>query len=325
MVSPTSDPGPVTRSFDDFEDFAGSLAKLGWKMEFRQLDPGGFRARVRAITVGPFRISHLRVDSRLQVFGQMPEGHLSLGIPLEIPGQASWMRQPLSDETLQRYASGSQFEAVTPAQFETLMVAIGPSHLEQQSEIEDSLLDIETSRVACPISVRRSLGERLLGVIRDTGHTQADSSWPAIKTDVLERITDVLSDPVFRRNESSEPPKGWVRCRVLKQAEEMIRASDGEAVSVGDLVKHCSTSKSTLERAFKDAYGVNPKGYLIARRLHEVRMDLKAADPATTKVADIANRWGFWHMGQFAKDYMKFFCELPSATLQQPAGLRSGS
>ncbi|MCK5375915.1 MAG: helix-turn-helix domain-containing protein, partial [Acidobacteria bacterium] len=33
-------------------------------------------------------------------------------------------------------------------------------------------------------------------------------------------------------------------------------------------------------------------------------------------VTDVANNWGFWHMGQFAADYRKMFGELPSQTLQ---------
>jgi transcriptional regulator GlxA family with amidase domain len=32
------------------------------------------------------------------------------------------------------------------------------------------------------------------------------------------------------------------------------------------------------------------------------------------KIADAANAWGFWHMGQFAKDYRTLFGELPSQT-----------
>jgi AraC family transcriptional regulator, ethanolamine operon transcriptional activator len=32
-------------------------------------------------------------------------------------------------------------------------------------------------------------------------------------------------------------------------------------------------------------------------------------------IGDIANTWGFWHMGQFAADYRRQFGELPSETL----------
>jgi hypothetical protein len=32
------------------------------------------------------------------------------------------------------------------------------------------------------------------------------------------------------------------------------------------------------------------------------------------KIADVANKWGFWHLGQLAKDYRSWFQELPSDT-----------
>jgi AraC family ethanolamine operon transcriptional activator len=36
-------------------------------------------------------------------------------------------------------------------------------------------------------------------------------------------------------------------------------------------------------------------------------------------IADIANRWGFWHIGKLAADYRTQFGELPSATRQRPS------
>jgi AraC family ethanolamine operon transcriptional activator len=33
-------------------------------------------------------------------------------------------------------------------------------------------------------------------------------------------------------------------------------------------------------------------------------------------INEIAHRWGFWHMSQFATDYHRFFGELPSETLR---------
>jgi hypothetical protein len=44
-----------------------------------------------------------------------------------------------------------------------------------------------------------------------------------------------------------------------------------------------------------------------------------AACPPSTreKVSDVANSWGFWHMGQFAADYRAMFGELSSSTLNR--------
>ena len=70
----------------------------------------------------------------------------------------------------------------------------------------------------------------------------------------------------------------------------------------------------TLERAFKESFGIGPKAYQQRQRLSAVRELLLESAPDTV-IADVANYWGFWHMGQFAKDYRALFDELPSETL----------
>lgn len=62
---------------------------------------------------------------------------------------------------------------------------------------------------------------------------------------------------------------------------------------------------------------MTPKALLTGQRLHGVHRELWNSDPSTTLVMDVANHWGFWHMGQFAADYCRFFGELPSATLKR--------
>jgi len=71
-----------------------------------------------------------------------------------------------------------------------------------------------------------------------------------------------------------------------------------------------------MYRAFQEEIGVSPKSYIRASSLSGARRELLAADPDAL-VVDIANRWGFWHLGQFAADYRRHFGELPSETLQK--------
>ena len=83
---------------------------------------------------------------------------------------------------------------------------------------------------------------------------------------------------------------------------------------MGQVCEAANVSWRTLDRAFKEFLGVSPKACISAVRFHGARKDLRNADPAAS-VADIANNWGFWHMGAFAKDYRRQFNELPSQTL----------
>jgi AraC family ethanolamine operon transcriptional activator len=70
---------------------------------------------------------------------------------------------------------------------------------------------------------------------------------------------------------------------------------------------------STLERSFKEHFGVSPKRYLLMSRLSGVRRALLQGAQGRS-IGQMANEWGFWHMSQFAQDYRRQFGELPSET-----------
>src|SRR5215467_10745046 len=44
-------------------------------------------------------------------------------------------------------------------------------------------------------------------------------------------------------------------------------------------------------------------------------------DQAQKKVADVANEWGFWHLGQFAKGYQNWFGNFPRIHTQEATAL----
>ena len=100
------------------------------------------------------------------------------------------------------------------------------------------------------------------------------------------------------------------------RAEAFVERCAEGYIDVQDLSRVAQVSKRTLEYAFVERFGLAPSAYLKSHRLNSVRRALRAADPEGEKVSDIANRWGFWHMGQFAADYRAQFDELPSQTLR---------
>jgi AraC family ethanolamine operon transcriptional activator len=86
---------------------------------------------------------------------------------------------------------------------------------------------------------------------------------------------------------------------------------------IDDLAQAADVSVRTLQTAFLDYYGVSPLRYLTLRRLHEVRDELRKADPDETTVTSIAARFGFWQFGRFAGQYRRLFGEKPSETLHR--------
>jgi AraC family ethanolamine operon transcriptional activator len=111
-------------------------------------------------------------------------------------------------------------------------------------------------------------------------------------------------------------PKPDVRMRdlTLKRIEDFLDEFPHVPHTVRDLCRVANVSERTLQYAFRDRFGILPKSYLMALRLNGVRRDLRSADPDSTRITDLAIKWGYWHMSQFAADYRRFLGELPSNT-----------
>jgi AraC-like DNA-binding protein len=110
--------------------------------------------------------------------------------------------------------------------------------------------------------------------------------------------------------ERLQPGERW---RVVRRAEEYIEGHPGAALRIDDLCTAACTSISTLERVFREVFGLTPRRYLTLRRLAGVRDHLLNGDPAQS-VTDVATHWGFFHLGRFAQEYGQLYGERPSQT-----------
>jgi AraC-like DNA-binding protein len=104
------------------------------------------------------------------------------------------------------------------------------------------------------------------------------------------------------------------RWQALDQAISAMKKRLPERFTVADLCRLTGTSERALRKAFVEHYTVPPGRLLKALRLNGVRQDLRRLAARGAKITDIANKWGFWHLGQFATDYRGWFDELPSET-----------
>ena len=102
--------------------------------------------------------------------------------------------------------------------------------------------------------------------------------------------------------------------RVVRRAEAFLRDHLSERFTIRDLSREVGVSTRALHLTFVKHAGAPPMRYLKMVRLSGAREDLRHAPPGTL-VTDVAIRWGFFHFGRFAGDYLRRFGEKPSATL----------
>ncbi len=86
-------------------------------------------------------------------------------------------------------------------------------------------------------------------------------------------------------------------------------------MTIQSITEQFKVSDKTLQSSFKSLFGITPKQFINLLKLNHAHEDLQLADKQTTKVSDIARKWGFSHLGRFAKDYKALFGVFPSETL----------
>jgi AraC-like DNA-binding protein len=106
------------------------------------------------------------------------------------------------------------------------------------------------------------------------------------------------------------------RSRIIARCLELMDASAGQPMLIGDLCRASQVSERTLRNVFQEYFGVGPMRLLKVRQLREIRAALAAADGGEQTVAKIAARFGVWDFSLFARNYRALYGETPSTTLR---------
>jgi AraC-like DNA-binding protein len=112
---------------------------------------------------------------------------------------------------------------------------------------------------------------------------------------------------------ANEPAAG---AKVVKRAVELMHADPERAWNTAELADEVEVGMRALQRAFQQSDLPPPMTYLRRLRLYRARAELACGAVDTARVATVAGRWGFLHMGRFAEQYRELFGESPSETLR---------
>ena len=102
----------------------------------------------------------------------------------------------------------------------------------------------------------------------------------------------------------------------IKRARDYIHANLGAPIALADLATVAGCGYRTLQAAFNEAYGMSPMSYLRQIRLQKAHAEFLSGTKSGT-ISEIAQKWGFAHMGRFSQSYACEFGELPSETIRK--------
>lgn len=102
----------------------------------------------------------------------------------------------------------------------------------------------------------------------------------------------------------------------IRKAKAIIETRAHEALTIPDIAVEVGCSLRTLQTGYRTHYDMTPHEHLVRVRLDRAHSLLRAANPATAGVAEIAALCGFGHPGRFASAYRKVYGVAPSITLR---------
>jgi AraC family ethanolamine operon transcriptional activator len=290
-----------------------------WELHFRHLGGGSFRGELKVLQVGRIQIVRTTGNRRLHAQGSAPPG--SFGFAPVLPRNAGsiWRGRRCKTGQVVTLDPGQEADHVTAADYEFLSLTLDGDFFRECAAVPggfdpDERLVGRLAATSGPASCRALTAHltKLLDLVeaRPDLFVQPQTT-QAVEEECVRRVVEMIA-----QSTGGDRTECWSsnRERLVRRAEDYMRACLGERLSLLDLSRELGVSERTLLYAFREVRGLSPKAYFRALRLNAVRQELKTApDPAT--VHEIAQRWGFWHTGEFAATYRRLFGELPSQTL----------
>ena len=242
--------------------------------------------------------------------GCSPPDTFTFGVPVR-PPLHSWRGAIIDTPGLVNFGTGSEYDSVTGHGFVALGISISLPVLALVSDqLGLPLPDDFERKTILPVRRRtqdlRLLSEYGQALVHGPGVPFGDKQQDDLVAGLISAACDA--------EEFDDRSAYTLRAKAVTRAVDLMQDRLDDGITIGQLCADSGVTWRSLTRGFQERFGIGPKQYFNRHRLGRVRSEL-LLESSTCSVVDAANAWGFWHMGQFARDYRRMFGELPSETL----------
>jgi AraC family ethanolamine operon transcriptional activator len=314
MYKQTDSISSMQADFESLAEYLDATAELGWDQEFRQLDRGSSPASIKGVSCGMTQLLSVEYGNLIHQRIAPPRDCFSFGLLASPQAPIKLGANEVHSESLMHFDRHDGLDAIVKPGFNAITLTFDRELfgcMAERHELptpDDKLYFCTSSRTRHAVSTAeiRQLTQQILSL------AEAPQSAPFLE-EALGSTLPRLIHQTWHGGIEPRTSRKSNRARALSKALEYINHHVRDAISVERLCQESFASVSTLERAFKDRFGVPPKSYMMACKLAGVRRALLNRND-DRPITDIAFEWGFWHMSKFAGDYNTLFGQLPSET-----------
>lgn len=310
----------IKSHFDNFEQFSTTLK--GWGMEFCQLDCGKFSSELLQIGIPDVLLTNAYFNRKMIQQGDYPAETRAFALMAENSTPFFWQNHQITENSFVVIPKGAGIDVASFPGFNVFTISISEYFLLERLRQWDDKASIEkmlsqggvvegvTEKIQ---ELRYYLKSLFWAAEANPALTNMQAFQDELYADLPHFLFNILNNGDQRRNTVLFPKQD----QLIKNIEPWLLENLQENHLVTEICKTFDVNERTLLRIFKEKYGVSTKRYLLALRLNMVRKELVSETFSRGKIAVIANRWGFWHMGDFARVYRRQFGELPTVTLHK--------
>ncbi len=312
----TTTPDEIAINFSEIDLFSFNNLVKSWNLDFIQLGPGIFSGKLSQLIYPTYQLAYAKFNTRVKQEGLSPEGLWTFAFVND--PNLHWRNYMVEPESIIIYAPGSTINAVSSNGFEVMTFSISDIRLREIAKsinseaYVDELIHFEILKANGNLwhELRITIFKTILNSTDDTKNKNGQLVSFEVENFVIQ-LLKLMMDSKLSLNEVSNAS----RLEILRQAESCMHMSEGDSVTIKEIAEKVGVSERTLLYSFKKRYGIGPKGFMKILNLNKVYIQLRNEEDNT--ISAIARENGFWHMGQFVKDYKALFCEVPSLTAKK--------
>ena len=316
-------PGGGTRTFLEPDYYEASLRRA--KVEAVIVPQAKFRARITWAELHHLQVLRCEEDSPRIAYVQLTPELAFVTFPTGSERLPVWRGREMQAGDIMFHSRGERLHQTTLGHSVWNVIAMEPAQLERYGRaLSGTPFSLPPEGRALQPSPRLAarlrrlhaqacrLAERKSKIL---SHSEVAR---AIEQGVIQALVTCLTTASVRTD-------GYAKrhhARIMVRLEEVLADHLSRPLQVPELCDRIVVSDRTLRSCCAEFLGMTPSHYVLLRRLKEVRLVLRDADPDKANVAEVAHRFGFMQLGRFAGTYRATFGETPSTTLQRIPGER---
>lgn len=302
---------PFVLSYSAIDLYSLNRLVKEWNIDFIQLGSGRFKGKLTQVLAPNFQMAYAHFNTKVKQEGSSPPSHWTFAFVNDIG--LNWRNFEVKPESIIVYAPNSKINAVSDEDFDVYTFSISEEALmdiarkKGVSSFVEKLNQIEILETNSPLWA--DLREALKSAVAKF-EEQAENSESFENVFALAPFVKNLLTLMIHSEKSAIQVSNASRLEVLSNAEALMNIHDSGSIHIKEIASRVGVSERTLLYSFKKRYGIGPKAFMKIINLNRVYVDLRTESETT--ISSIAREHGFWHLGQFVKDFKEMFDEVPS-------------